>query len=173
MGKIPTKPSRVTNIIQDVKLELPSTRERLVHIREKGKEPETCPKAMAKIVKSFWGAKVWAKRSNTPTLRRIERYLSIYHKLIPADLIVLPQLPSLYHFFAAIEESGDSSAGRDGIPFSIYRALKKVAAPLLMEIFISLVNHLCSGSTCGFWVTQINRNPSPEMGNARSRHRCR
>ena len=137
-GKIPTKPSRVTNIIQDVKLELPSTRERLVHIHEEGKEPETCPKAMAKIVKSFWGAKVWAKRSNTPTLRRIERYLSNYHKLIPDDLI--PQLPALYHFFAAIEESGDSSAGRDGIPFSIYRALKKVAAPLLMEIFISLAN---------------------------------
>ena len=32
---------------------------------------------------------------------------------------------------------------------------------------MALVNHLCSGSICGLWVTQIKQNPSPEMENAR------
>ena len=136
-GPLPTKRSRVTNIIQDVKLELPSSRQRLVHLVEEGREPETCPKEMAKIIKTFW-RKIWSRRSNPPSASELEKFLSNYDKTIPEEH--LPQLPTLLHFYAAIEDTNNSSAGPDGIPFSCYRSLKLVAAPIMFEVFISLAS---------------------------------
>ena len=127
--------SRMTNIIQNVKTELPSTRKRLLYLKEEGKEPNDDPQAMARDIKAYW-QQLWTARENMPTLEELEHYLDKYDKRIPPEL--LPQLPALYHFVAAIEDTNDSAAGKDGIPFSCYRALTTTAAPILMQVFLGL-----------------------------------
>ena len=133
--EVPQRPSRVTNIIKSIKAELPSTRKRLIFLQEEGREPDEDPHSMARELKSFWQV-LWTCRSDMPSVSELELYLRRYNKVIQHDLI--PQLPTLCHFIAAIEETNDSAAGRDGIPFSCYRALKQTAAPLLMDVFIAL-----------------------------------
>jgi exonuclease III len=134
-GPAIARPSATTNIIQDVKMELPSSRKRLVQLREEGREPETCPKLIAKIIKKFW-KDIWSKRPDSPSPSELEAYLERYAKEIPPD--AMPELPTLLHFHAALEDTNNSSAGHDGIPFSCYRALRVYAAPILFEVFFSL-----------------------------------
>lgn len=129
------KMSRATSIIKSLKAELPSSRSRLVHIKEEGRDPEDSPQGMADIIKEFWGG-IWKRRTGAPSEEVLDDYLQRYQKIIPPNL--MPQLPSLYHFVAAIEDTNNSSAGRDGIPFSCYRALRFTAAPILQDVFMAL-----------------------------------
>ena len=89
---------------------------------------------MAKLLKGFWG-KTWSRRD--PGVKPA-RYLKSYpRRLRTADI----SPPSMADVARAIERTGNTAAGPDGIPFAFIREFAELAGPLLHDI----LTKLCAG----------------------------
>jgi hypothetical protein len=128
-----TKPSHTTNIIKQLQTELPSRRKNLSHFIDERREPIDDPREMGDMIEEAWGP-LWARRSSeeAPSQRQLIAYLSHYRKRVPSHL--LPPIPSTAEIQEVIEGSGDSSPGRDGIPFSAYRSLIDTILPIMVSL---------------------------------------
>jgi ribonuclease HI len=96
---------------------------------------------MARIIRNFWG-QIWSKRNlkgkraRKQRLRDINTYLSFYNKTFPTSSDFNPSIPNVAEIEEGLKETNDSAHGIDGIPFSVYRCLSDIAAPLLREILL-------------------------------------
>jgi hypothetical protein len=131
----PQVKSHLTNIINHVKTEFPSTRKHLACIVEEGREPIEDPQSMGSAIEEHYSAR-WKRREGAPNRRDIDAYLANYDKRIPAHL--LPTLPTTSDIADEILATKDSAAGKDGIPFACYRALVGIAAPIIAGVLAAM-----------------------------------
>ena len=121
------------NIVAKLSQMLPSRRKRLVRLRATIRSDYTSdPAKMAEIVREPL-AKIWAKRR---TKIKPKEWLRFYSNVIPKELT--PNLPNIDDAEEAIAATNDSCPGPDGIPFSAYRAVITLAAPVLISLFKKL-----------------------------------
>ncbi len=126
------------NFIKEIKPCLPSTRPRLRALRpDLNTPPSSDPAKMGEYISSYYGS-LWSL-SESPS-QDLDDFLKRFPKSIDLDLI---QAPSRELVNQAIINSGNSSTGPDGIPFTAYRTLIDYAAPLLFN----LINHLGRGGS--------------------------
>ena len=124
----PNKP----NFLKTAKRSLPSSSaRRLTHLNVGTKTLRDAP-SMAKALSDAWGP-IWS-HPNPPT-HVIDDYLSDYSKRLGLDAI--PEV-SLELVQETINTARDSSTGPDGIPFSTYRRLNDIMAPILLGCFETL-----------------------------------
>ena len=90
--------------------------------------------AIADTLKETWEP-IWNRENPCP--RKIARYLSRYHKRLKR---VIPDI-SVELVSEVMSKARYSTTGPNGIPFSIYRDLVDIAAPLLCEY----IRHLAEG----------------------------
>ena len=130
----PTQEKRVPfNFLKYAKNTLPSSRE---HITSLDTDAGVVDRAedIAAELKKHWEP-IWAKK-NIPW-SKIRDYLATYPKRVCQQVKRI----TLKIVRATILKPRQSSAGRDGIPFSLYKALVDIAAP----IFLKVIQHLESG----------------------------
>jgi hypothetical protein len=109
-------PTSSTNSIKDIKAQLPSGRElRLTHLRNAEGIPTNDPEGMGNIVHNYY-EDIWAKCPAECREEELDPYLSHFTPRIPPEL--LPKLPSQDDLHDLINDSTDSAAGPDGIPFA-------------------------------------------------------
>lgn len=123
------------NFLKEAKLFLPSKRNHLKGLVGKNGKITTDPLRMSHILKETWG-KTWANR---PIRAKAEPFLRAYTRRFPVPNLPMPTVENIQE---TIRQSGDSAAGIDGIPFSLYRELTSVASPLLHDVLAAL----CSGT---------------------------
>ena len=95
---------------------------------------------MTALLKRRWNP-VWNKPNPPP--QAVNDYLSNYDKKIAQDI---PDI-TVDHFHKVMQRPRDSSTGPDGIPFSVFRHLLEVAAPLLFEYYTYMSTSGHSNST--------------------------
>jgi hypothetical protein len=124
--------------LQDIKTVLPSDRVKLAGLRRNLDEEITQePQAMAEIAAEYWGP-VWRKRDKDP--HSTKNYLKGYHKRISGDLRRWPCKPDTLAFIDIINDTNNSCAGPDGIPFAVYRAATETYAGIAAGIFDALAD---------------------------------
>ena len=122
-----------SRFLKEAKLFLPSKRNHLKGLTGKDGQVTSDPLRMARILKESW-QKTWAIR---PCRARAEPFLRAYSRRFPAPHLAMPTVENIQE---TIRQSGDSAAGIDGIPFSLYRELTSVASPLLHQVLQALCN---------------------------------
>ena len=133
-----TKPpaSHKCNMLESLSNSLPSTRNRLLALRESPDTPPTSdPTSMARLLEHYWEG-IWGPRPNKPSKEERRDYLLSYTKRVPPELI--PTIPSIDDIRDIINGSENSSPGPDGIPFAILRSFSKQLAPILHNIITLL-----------------------------------
>ena len=122
---------RKRNFLRTAKNTLPSDSKQLTHIMtDEGHRIEDSEE-MAGTLKAEWEP-VWDR--DEPSSAVIEEFLSDYTKTVrPITTRITLELVR-----AVIARPKDSSTGPDGIPFSLYRHLIDIAAPLLHSYILSL-----------------------------------
>ena len=135
---------------------LPSSRERITHLRKSittytklaGQHlgyskrtttlaPTNDPLVLGEIIHSYW-SKVWEAENFDDPLQRaqlINTYLNKYNKQVNQKKIKPITLSTISN---AIQHSGNTLHGPDGIPFVVWRALSETACPLLLNTAIHL-----------------------------------
>ena len=139
-----------------LKMILPSSRERITHLRKTiitytrlvgshlgyakhttATAPTNDPTILGEIIHDYW-SKVWEAENFHDTAHRakiINSYLSKYTKKVNHNKIKNISLQSISN---AIQHSGNTLHGPDGIPFAVWRALSTTASPLLFNTAIHL-----------------------------------
>ena len=79
----------------------------------------TAPGQLNTTIKKYYGL-VWSEDGDGATTNEIALYLRGYSKRVPPGL--RPKTPTLDDVIDEIEDTQDSCAGPDGIPFAVYRA---------------------------------------------------
>ena len=135
-----------SDVLQNMKRDLPDSRQRLSGLRRNLDEEITQePALMADIAKGFWGEKVWAKdpllttkaaraffRDTDYRKRKLARMgRAPDSNVIPFNLI--PRIPDLQVIQELIMDTNNSCPGPDGIPFAAYRTLSRYYAPLVQR----------------------------------------
>ena len=122
----PSKPS--TSPLTSIKITLPSTRPSVHALRSTLSDPPvSSPDLLGHIISDHYSS-LWKASSSDDDFR--EGYLADYNKEICSSLL---NEPSLELVNRAIVLAPASSRGPDGIPFSAYKALKDIAAPILLD----------------------------------------
>ena len=125
------KTKRKSNFLKSAAHTLPHGKRHLSHlITDSGDRIEATDK-IASALKKAWEP-VWGHPNPSP--EAISGYLDSYPKRAPDPF---PKV-SVEHFRAVMSKPRDSSTGPDGIPFSVYRHLVDIAAPLLYRYALSL-----------------------------------
>ena len=133
------------NVLKSIKTFLPSDRVRLTGLRKTlDDEIAQEPQAMAEIAKGYWSG-VWEKRPKHSSATK--RYLRGYKKQIAGDprktIRKLNRADRAIRFQEIINNSNNSCAGPDGIPFAVYRAAFECYSFIAAGIF----NALAEGAT--------------------------
>jgi ribonuclease HI len=119
---------------------LPSTKRRLLSLSPVGGEGEstTEPDKMLALLKDFWAPR-WTREecreAEDDRKRATKTLFSTYKKRIRSNEMRKAVLEDVE---AAIKSMGNSSAGLNGLPFSIYKKLIHIAAPLLLRVIREL-----------------------------------
>lgn len=139
----PNTQARVPGLAAQLKVVLPSTRERLEGLRPGGldTEPTNDPRAMALAADAYWG-EIWGADEAEPNQEECREYFS-EEAVLEQD--VDPNLPTAAKITDIILATNNSTTGPDGVPFIVYRKLVKLAAP----IFEAVVQHLAAGGRAG------------------------
>ena len=117
---------RKPNFLNTAKATLPTKGQTFTHLHlPHGDERD--PVRMAAALKEHWGP-LWTRDNPTPDV--ISDYLSSYTKRLDP----IPSV-SLESVLTVLAERRDSSIGPDGIPFSVYRLLADIVAPLFLRVF--------------------------------------
>ena len=119
------------NFLKSASYTLPSERKVLTHLISDKGDRITKSEEMADLLKKTWGP-IWSHVD--PEREIISDYLRDYTKHIERS----PPKMSEEHFRTVMSKPRDSSTGPDGIPFSIYRSLVDIAAPLLHRYALSI-----------------------------------
>lgn len=121
--------SHPDNPTTKLKARLPTTRLRLHALRQELSDiPTTDPDRMAQIACRYWST-IWSPRKEEEISCSPRDYFGDHSLSIPPGL--MPELPGVVQIADAINASGNSCAGPDGIPFAAWRAIVKHAAPAL------------------------------------------
>ena len=108
-----------TDPISKIKSRLPSSRERLTHLRATEEdEPSSDPKTMGGITKGYY-SEVWKRDIDAKSYEECLEEISDVEPIIPPNQDL--RAPDLDMFIDVIHETNNSCAGPDGIPFSYYR----------------------------------------------------
>ena len=128
-----TKKARRT-VLDAIKVLLPSSRRRLPGLRKIGDGDLFTDRAtVGQIAKDYWG-KIWAQPEG-PSEDELEDYCqagNFAQASVPC--------PGQDTIFQALRDSGNSSPGPDGIPFSALRALATFFAPIAAAIVQALAD---------------------------------
>ena len=128
--------------ISKIKERLPNTRSYLTHLRATREDsPTSDPQDMGDLILGCY-SKVWRRNPAAGSRAEVRKYLESYDISIPDDLI--PDLPDTDDFIDAINASNNSSAGPDGIPFSIIRACNQYDSRLA-ECLADMARELARG----------------------------
>ena len=120
--------------LKELKALLPSSRARLPGLRASLDEEITDdPEEMAKIAAGYYSA-LWGLRDKPAGAGTPEDYFRKvgYNKVIPEG--VMPAIPEDDVIVNIILSTNNSSAGPDGIPFCVYRAVADVLAPVFRRL---------------------------------------
>ena len=121
--------SHNASLLKKFKVELPSNRRRIHHIRANEAGALTSdPHKMANIYKDHW-EKIWSERTNSPTSEVLNNYFKDYDKTIK----IIPTLPTIDQITDTIKATNNSCAGPDGIPFAFYRNLLDITPTLILD----------------------------------------
>jgi ribonuclease HI len=124
-----------SSAVGKIKMHLPSTRVRLRALRKNlATLPTTDPDLMAALAAAYW-SKIWAARAPEECISP-DAYFQFFQKSLPEDQA--PTLPTEQEISDCIAGSNNSCAGPDGIPFSAWRALRELAAPVLHMVIVAL-----------------------------------
>jgi ribonuclease HI len=147
------KSSDSSNILKQLKLALPSSKRPIRTLREsETEEAFDDPQEMARITVSYYKP-LWTSRDGTRApahLLKVKTFLGKFCKKISK----IPEKPTIELVREAILESGNSSAGPDGIPFVVYRKMINIAAPILHGILLQLMDEF-SGSLADFNLARL------------------
>ena len=131
----PTNPS--ASPLTSIKITLPSTRSSVRALRSNLSDPPvSSPELLGHIISDHYGS-LWSVSDTDEDFR--ENYLADYDKNIDTSLLTEPNLELVNR---AIVLAPASSRGPDGIPFSAYKVLKDVAAPILLDCARDLCQNL-------------------------------
>jgi ribonuclease HI/exonuclease III len=115
---------------------LPCTRARLAYLKAKESDPLTSsPDAMGDIIQEFYEV-LWSDDPGLRSRGEMDEFISDA-PLVPRHL--LPIIPSVDDIHDIINQTNDSAAGPDGIPFSIYRAFLGLAPEFAHSLHAMLV----------------------------------
>ena len=93
---------------------------------------------MATYAADCWG-KIWARRnSSEEECIEPDAYFEYFQKSMPQG--PRPALPSIQDLFDCISRTKNSCPGPDGIPFTVWRALREHAAPVLHLVIVALAD---------------------------------
>ena len=112
----------------------PKHRVRVTSLKDESRTETDDPTEMAKITKKIWEKHYCIKRLSVQNLSRFWRR-HYQGKLIS----VAPEEVTLESVEKEIIESGDTAPGPDNIPFSVYRAIVGLAAPVLHGVIKQLM----------------------------------
>jgi hypothetical protein len=130
-GNPRTQPLRgKPNFLSTAKKTLPESHRTLSYLQLSDHRIVDDPQAMADQLKSSWGP-VWDKPD--PPEHVIHEYLRDYQKQIRD----IPQ-PTLETVSQVIAKCRDSATGPDGIPFSIYRNMVDIFAPIFLDLTLHM-----------------------------------
>ena len=145
------------NFLKSASHTLPHGKQHLSHLVTDTGDRIEASGDMASALKKAWEP-VWGHTNPSPEV--ISDYLGSYLKRASKPF---PKL-SVEHFRTVMSKPRDSSTGPDGIPFSVYRHLVDIAAPLLYRYALSMS---CGGRTNkSFNFTNLFFFPKDESGEA-------
>ena len=129
-------PRHLPNFLEQLKLELPSTKKRLLLLQASdGEDATSDPDKMADIIKDFW-QEVWNDRQGKPTSNVLNNYFNNYDKVI--NTLTKPVIPSPQVVRDIILSTNNSCAGPDGLPFIIYRNLIDISTDVIHAMLSDL-----------------------------------
>ena len=115
---------------------LPSTRARLAFLKAKESDLVTSsPNEMGDIIQDFY-EELWSKDPGLTNKDETKDYVEGAPQVPPHPM---PKVPSADDIHDIINQTNDSAAGPDGIPFSIYRAFLGIAPEFSHSIHAMLV----------------------------------
>jgi ribonuclease HI len=133
LGFDETKRKRRT-IIDAIKVLLPSTRSRLPGLREEADgELHTDVAKFCELASGYWSG-IWAERLRPLTPLDLDRFC----KPITFTDGLTAEIPTVNVILKALQNSGNSCPGPDGIPFAALRALSAAFAPLAVGVIEAL-----------------------------------
>ena len=128
----------------------PKQRERVTSLRDETREDTDNPTEMAKITKKIWEKHYAFKRLK---IRHLSRFWRRHYtgKLIATD----PKEVTIEMVENVILASGSTAPGPDNIPFSAYRTLVSIAAPVLHGVIMLLMKGIPppAGLTTQFFIS--------------------
>ena len=112
----------------------PKHRERVTSLRDETREDTDNPTEMAEITKNYWEKHYAFKRLK---IRHLSRFWKRHYagKIISTD----PKDITIEMVEKIILASGSTAPGPDNIPFSAYRTLVSIAAPVLHGVIMQLM----------------------------------
>ena len=120
-------------LAQVLKKTLPSDRARLTHLRMTlDDEPTDDPNRKACLVHQLY-SEIWKKEATNP--KHIRKTLENYTGGVIQSQVIVPTLDQV---FETIRHTNNSCAGPNGIPFSIYRRLINLYAPIAHGMLLDL-----------------------------------
>ena len=120
---VPSSSVGSDNLIIAAKNNLPCSKHNLTHLFADSGDRITDSKEMAELLRRHWEP---IFNSASPPAHIMSRYLGDYHKRIRHQIRTL----SVTDFVEEISRRRTSSTGPDGIPFSVYRELVDIVAPI-------------------------------------------
>ena len=121
------------NVVDQIKLLLPSTRKRVAGLRTTlDEEMTTTPTEMGKIAKDYW-EQIWSKDAATSSP---STFLGNYSKR--GNDLKRPSIPDVQEVERIINSTNNSCAGPDGIPFAAYRTVSTYYAPIAHATLLAL-----------------------------------
>jgi hypothetical protein len=131
----PTTPlsnKRQTNIINEIKRQLPSQRRKVCLLQETQTSPVIDdPDGLSQLIAQHWG-NIWKPHSSDED--HIQSFLNAYNKRVKhIHRITLRVLTRAIHL-----ASNNSSAGPDGVPFAAYKIFAEFYLPKLLAVATAL-----------------------------------
>jgi hypothetical protein len=132
----PIQPEEKLSCVERLSKSFPKQRARVVSLKDDQQEETDDPSTMAGITKRYWEKHYILKQLTVKNLSRFWRK-HYTNKLIDTN----PEAITVEMVEQVILESGDTSPGPDNIPFSAYKALASIAAP----VFLGVIKQLMKG----------------------------
>ena len=110
---------------------------------------------MGKFIVEHWQP-LWNKEERREPIEASMARFDYHRKVVTARV----RQPTLIDYEDAIRDTNNSCAGPDGIPFSVYRALSAIVAPIICEVGAALARGVRppEGSSLQFCQTLPLRN---------------
>jgi hypothetical protein len=125
-------PRSKANALRELKLTLPSTRNKIQALRVGvDKTPSSDPSMIGPLIRDYYG-KVWKAADVGDNRKEVLRdYLEDYNRLIDHNDLVEINIDLVPK---AIRMAPDTSPGPDGVPFCAFKANAELSATVILEV---------------------------------------